>query len=127
MLSKGKKPSVAGHIRGLIPHLIEGVITHLQYADDTIIIIQLRDLEIGNLKFLLVCFESMSGLRTNFHTSEVMALGFSDLEQKWFANMLNCKQGSFPFTYLDFLVGDQALTTLDWGVVTCKVSKREDL
>jgi hypothetical protein len=34
MLDKARE---AGHIRGLVPNLVEGGITHLQYADDTII------------------------------------------------------------------------------------------
>jgi hypothetical protein len=56
----------AGHIAGVIPHLIPGV-SHLQYANDTIIMIQLDDLAVANLKYIMLCFESMSGLRINFH------------------------------------------------------------
>ena len=56
--------------------------------------IQPDDLAIANLKFILLCFESLSGLRINFHKSEVMVLGSPDLEQQRIANMLNCKLGS---------------------------------
>lgn len=38
--------------------------------------VQRSDLDIINLKFLLLCFESMSGLRINFDKSEVMILGY---------------------------------------------------
>jgi hypothetical protein len=54
-----------GHIRGVIPHLIPGEISHLQYTDDTLILIQDDDLEIANLKFLLMCFEYMSVMWRN--------------------------------------------------------------
>jgi hypothetical protein len=47
----------------------------MQYADNTIIMIQPEDFAIANLRFLLRCFESMSGMRINFHKSEVMVLG----------------------------------------------------
>jgi hypothetical protein len=36
-----KKAKGAGHIRGVIPHLILGEVTQLQFVDDTIIMIQL--------------------------------------------------------------------------------------
>ncbi|KAK1666668.1 hypothetical protein QYE76_054827 [Lolium multiflorum] len=46
--------AAAGHIAGVVPHLVPGGITHLQYADDTLILIQDDDTQIANLKFLLV-------------------------------------------------------------------------
>jgi hypothetical protein len=73
---------MAGQIRGLVPNLIEGGLTHLQYADDTIIFLNYDDQSIYNTKFLLYCFEDMSGLKINYEKSEVFALGCSDEEQK---------------------------------------------
>jgi hypothetical protein len=120
------KASGAEHIWGVVPHLIPGGVTHLQYADDTIIMIQPEALDITNLKFLLQCFESMLGLRINFHKSEVLVLGDPDLGQLRIANMLNCKQETFPFTYLGLPIGERALLASDWGPVTAKVVKRAD-
>jgi hypothetical protein len=51
----------AGHIHGVVPHLVPGGISHLQYADDTLILIQNNTEDIRNLKFLLMCFEDISG------------------------------------------------------------------
>jgi hypothetical protein len=48
------KANSAGHIQEVVPHLIPGGITHLQYANDTMILIQNNDLAIANLKFLLI-------------------------------------------------------------------------
>jgi len=46
----------------------------LQYADDTIIFFD-HDLEQAkNLKLLLVAFEQLSGLKINFHKSEIFLL-----------------------------------------------------
>uniref|UniRef100_A0ACD5TWE6 Uncharacterized protein n=1 Tax=Avena sativa TaxID=4498 RepID=A0ACD5TWE6_AVESA len=40
---------VSGHIAGLVPELIPGGISHLQYADDTLIMIQNDEQQIANL------------------------------------------------------------------------------
>nr|XP_051201554.1 uncharacterized protein LOC127315064 [Lolium perenne] len=96
------------------------------YADDTIIMLQPDDLAIANLKYILLCFENMSGLRINFHKSEVMVIGGDETEGTRIANMLNCKRGTFPFTYLGLPVSDRALLASDWGPLTNKVAKRAD-
>ena len=72
--------------------------------------IQPNELGIANLKFILLCFECLSGLRINFHKSEVMVLGSTDLDNQRIANLLNCKLGAFPFTYLGIPISDRALT-----------------
>jgi hypothetical protein len=88
--------------------------------------VQTDDLDIANLKFLLLCFESMSGLRINFHKSEVMVLGTTDFESQRIANMLNCRRGSFPFTYLGLPISDRGLSAGDWQPLTTKVEKRAE-
>lgn len=69
---------MSGHLLEVVGHLIPwGGVTHLQYADDTMIMVEGTDLDIVNLKFLLLYFEAMSGLKINFDKSEVVVLGFS--------------------------------------------------
>jgi membrane-associated protease RseP (regulator of RpoE activity) len=72
MLEKAKETN---QIRGVIPHLVEGGLTHLQYADGTIIFLSLDEQTILNTKFLLYCFEDMSGLKINYQKSEVFVMG----------------------------------------------------
>jgi hypothetical protein len=63
-----------GQIRGVLPHLIDDGLSILQYADDTIIFID-HDLEQAkNLKLLLCAFEQLSGLKINFHKSEIFSM-----------------------------------------------------
>jgi hypothetical protein len=116
----------AGHLRGVVPHLIQGGVTHLQYADDTILLLALDDLCIANLKFLLISFEILSGLKINFLKSEVIVTGASPSEQTRVANALNCKEGAFPFTYLGFPMVDRALTMADWEGLVGSVGHRVD-
>lgn len=56
-----------------------GGLTHLQYDDDTLILILNYMVDIINLKFLLMCFKSMSGLKINFEESEAVVTS-CDLE-----------------------------------------------
>jgi hypothetical protein len=44
-------------IKGVVEHLIPGGISHVQYANDTVIMIDGSDSSITNLKVLLYCFE----------------------------------------------------------------------
>jgi hypothetical protein len=72
-----ERARTSGHITGVVGHLIPGGgVTHLQYADDTMIMFEGSDLDIRNTKFLLLCFEAMSGLKINFDESEVVVLGY---------------------------------------------------
>jgi hypothetical protein len=59
-----------GQIEGAIPHLVDGGLSIIQYADDTIIFME-HDLEKAqNLKLILAAFVQLSGLKINFHKSE---------------------------------------------------------
>ena len=64
-----------GHILHVVSHLVPDGMTHLQYADDTIIMVDLNDACIAHLKFILLCFEAVSGLKINFSKSEVLVTG----------------------------------------------------
>jgi hypothetical protein len=121
-----KKASVAGHIKGVISHLLPGGITHLQYADDTMILIENDDTSINNLKFLLICFQLLSGLKINYHKSEVIVMGVSGQEQSRVANLLNCKEGEFPFRYLGFPISDKKLTIVELEPIVATVGSRVD-
>lgn len=79
----------------------------LQYVDDTVLMIECYDAYILNFKFLMYYFEWMSGLKINYHKSEVFLLGVDSLEAQGVANMLNCKLGQLPLTYLGIAIGDK--------------------
>jgi hypothetical protein len=87
-------------IKGLVPDLIEGGLTHLQYADDTIFFLETEEEPMTNLKFIMYCFEEMSDLKINFHKSEVVVVGASREESARIANFMNCIEGELPMKYL---------------------------
>ena len=76
MLNLAKKNGV---ITCLVPELVEGGLTHLQYADDTILFIENNSKNLSRVKFLLFCFEEMSGLRINYNKSSGEASPENDL------------------------------------------------
>jgi hypothetical protein len=98
-----------GHIVEILPNLIPGGISHIQYADDTIIMSDGLDTSILNLKLILYCFEWMSDLKINFQKSEVYAFGVPHQDKERMENMLNCKIGSWLMKYLGILVSNSRL------------------
>jgi hypothetical protein len=90
------------------------------------ILIENDDTGINNLKFLLICFELLSGLKINYHKSEVIVMGVSRQEQARVANLLNCKEGDFPFRYLGFPISDKKLTIVELEPIVATVGSRVD-
>jgi hypothetical protein len=89
-----------GQIGSLIPHLVEGGISILQYADETILFLE-HDIEkVVNIKLILRFFEELSGLKINFHKSEIFYFGRANEEEEQYKQLFGCESGSLPFRYL---------------------------
>jgi hypothetical protein len=61
-------------IEGVVPHLVDGGLSILQYADVTILFMDHNIEKVKTLKLILLAFEQTSGLKFNFHKSENFAL-----------------------------------------------------
>jgi hypothetical protein len=106
-----------GQIRGLVPHLVDGGISILQYADDTIIFIQ-HDLEqASNMKLLLCAFKNLSGLKINFHKSELFCYGEAKQMEGHYANLFRCALGQYLFRYLGVIMHHKKISNTDWKVI----------
>jgi hypothetical protein len=46
----------------------------LQYADDTLLFLEKSNEIATNLKWILTCFEQISGMRINYHKSELITI-----------------------------------------------------
>ena len=99
-----------GHIKGVLTDLIPGGISHIQYADDAVIMVEASVSSITNLKLILYYFEWLTGLKINYHKSEVYVFGTSQGEKEMMANMLNCVLGSFPMKYLGIQISYKHLS-----------------
>lgn len=68
------KVRINGLIKGVLEENIENGINMLQYADDTIFLLQDDYNSAHNLEFILCLFEQMCGLKINFRKSELFCL-----------------------------------------------------
>ena len=81
-----ERAKIDGLFVGVIPHLVDGGLSILQYADETIVFMD-HDLEKAmNLKLILSAFEQLSKLKINFHKSELFV---SARPKKRLCSMLN--------------------------------------
>jgi hypothetical protein len=87
-------------ISGLLPQVVEGGVISLQYADDTLLFLE-NDLEkASTMKWLLVCFEQMSGMKINYDKSDLLTIGMDEDSTNAFAKIFCCKKSEFPIKYL---------------------------
>jgi hypothetical protein len=74
----------------VIPHLVDGGSSILQYANDTILFME-HDLEKAqNLKLILAAFEQLSGLKINFHKIELFYFGEARDSVADYAELFGC-------------------------------------
>jgi hypothetical protein len=89
-----------GQVSGLIPHLVDGGISIPQYVDDTILFME-HDLDKAlNMKLVLCIFKQLSGLKINFHKSEIFCFGKAIEMEADYKTLFGCDIGSLPFKYL---------------------------
>ena len=101
-------------IAGVVPHLVDGGLSILQYADDTILFME-HDLEKAlNLKLILSAFEQLSGLKINFHKSELFCFGEATDHLAEYTELFGCQQGQFPMSYLGIPIHYRRLTNAEW-------------
>jgi hypothetical protein len=106
-----------GQVGELVPHLVDGGVSILQYADDTILFME-HDLENAvNMKLIMCIFEQLSGLKINFHKSEIFCFGKAkDLESQY-KQIFGCEAGSLPFRYLGIPILYRRLLNKEWNPV----------
>ena len=114
------------HITGIFAYLIPGGISHIQYADDTVIMIDGSEQSTVNLKLILYCFEWLSGLKINFHKSDVYVFGESQDRKEEVANMLNCRFGEWPMKYLGPPISEHRVGSTSFAGLVDKMRKRLD-
>jgi hypothetical protein len=84
----------------LVPHLIEKGVATLQYADDSILLIQEDMMQVTNLKLILYMFEAISGLKINFDKSDIMLVLEDQEKSMLYAEIFVCQIGDWPAKYL---------------------------
>ncbi|XP_071700669.1 uncharacterized protein [Rutidosis leptorrhynchoides] len=90
------------------------LISHLQYADDTIFFGEWSNVNARNLINILKCFELASGLKVNFHKSCLYGVGVGSVDVESLASRMKCQAGKFPFIYLGLPIGAKMNIVGDW-------------
>jgi hypothetical protein len=100
------------------------VISHLQYADDTLCIGEASVENLWSLKAMLRGFEMASGLKVNFWKSALLGINVSPEFLEAACTFLNCRQGSIPFKYLGLPIGANPRRESTWFPLVDHFRKR---
>ena len=98
-------------------------ISHLFFADDTIIFCEARKDHLIYLGWILFWFEAASGLRINLAKSEVIPVG-EVVEVEELAVELGCRVGTLPSQYLGLPLGAPNRAPYIWDGVEERVRRR---
>lgn len=77
-----------------------------------------------NVKLLLTAFEQMSGLKINFHKSELFCYGLAKEYDLNYSHLFGCGIGSLPFKYLGIPMTHRRLRNSEWQSVIDRFEKR---
>jgi hypothetical protein len=90
-------------------------VTHLQFADDTLLIGWKSWANVRTLKNVLLLFQKISGLKVNFHKSMLFGINVAGSWLHEVAVVMNCKHGCLPFLYLGLLNGGDPRKLQFWN------------
>ena len=99
-------------------------LTHLQFADDTLIFCEPKMEFLRNIQNVLYSFQSFSGLTVNYTKSGLIVLGREEGWATMAANMLGCNLVQLPTTYLGVPLGANMRKYSSWQPVLLKVQQR---
>ena len=73
-----------------------------------------------NMKLILCIFEELSGLKINFHKSEIFCFGKAKEEEAQYKHIFGCESGALPFKYLGVPIHYRKLRNSEWNPVECR-------
>ncbi|CAL1369899.1 unnamed protein product [Linum trigynum] len=122
MLSKLKED---GKIKGFFMNEEEqrGEVTHLLFADDTLIFCDASPDQILHIKATLACFQAVTGLKINLDKKVIYTVGDVP-EPEFFANILGCNWSSNPPKYLGYPLGAKLNVISFWDPILLNYKKK---
>ncbi|WOH08313.1 hypothetical protein DCAR_0727751 [Daucus carota subsp. sativus] len=118
------KAEEAGIFQGVKLGEIGGTVSHLQYADDTVIFVKNDSESIRGIKRVLLGFEMLTGLRINFGKSTLYGFNSTAEELTGWSEIIGCKLGSDSFTYLGLELAKSPNRVQFWDPLVSKVKKK---
>jgi hypothetical protein len=101
----------------------EGILS-LQYADDTLLFLRHSYVDVAYLKWVMIYFEQILGMKINYSKSDIVPVNLSEEETLKYSRIFCCKVGSFPFKYLGVLLHHEKLRREDIQPIVDKVINR---
>jgi len=77
-----------------------------------------------NIKLILCLFEQLSGLKINFHKSEIFCFGQAREHEAYYSSLFGYKVGIYPFQYLGILMHSRKLNYKDWKIIIDRIEKK---
>jgi hypothetical protein len=96
----------------------------VQYADDTLVILKADARQHLCVKAILNSYAQSTGLKVNYSKSSMMPINISDERLIHFANTMQCKKGSLPFTYLGLPLSITAPSLEHFLPIVSRVERR---
>uniref|UniRef100_A0A2N9FD38 SMP-LTD domain-containing protein n=1 Tax=Fagus sylvatica TaxID=28930 RepID=A0A2N9FD38_FAGSY len=98
-------------------------ISHLLFADDTIVFCDADRDQLLHLRMVLACFEAVIGLGVNMGKSELVPVGeVRNVDQ--LAEILCCRVGVLPMSYLGMPLGSSFKASSVWNPILEKIERK---
>ncbi|GJZ73517.1 RNA-directed DNA polymerase, eukaryota [Tanacetum coccineum] len=111
-----------GLYRGITVNTL--TLSHFFFADDALFIGEWSRANIKNMISILDCFHRVSGLKINFHKSNLVGIGVPFEEVNLFSQAIGCNAIHSSFMYLGLPVDCNMANTKSWDPILDKFSKR---
>jgi hypothetical protein len=98
------------------------VVSHLLFANDTLIFCEPNVEQLRNLRCLVLCFKVVSGLKINLSKSDIVPVGEVD-DVEGLSRILGCGLVSLPIKYLDLPLGAQYKASNIW----CNIIEKTEI
>jgi hypothetical protein len=119
-----RKAVELGRFKGFAVGRDPVLISHLQYADDTLCIGEATVENLWTLKAILRGFEMAFGLKVNFWKNGLYGVNVPSNFLELASTFLNCRLHTFRFKYLGLPIGDSSNCLLTWDPLLEHLRKR---
>jgi len=92
----------------------ETTVSHLQFADDTLILGDKSWVNVRAMRASLLLFQSLSDLKVNFSKSYMVGVNVASSWLAEAAMVLSCKVGFIPFVYMGMPIGGTSRRLSFW-------------